>query len=92
MTYAQVSSLRRQRERRGFVECAPRLGSHDRMTAIDILQQHQRDLKDDPERLSTEFIVSLANCTSRENKDIIKKIIKNDEKYPIELPDLTKKS
>jgi hypothetical protein len=81
MTYAQLSTLRRQRERTGFVPSTPRLGTHDRRTAIEILQSHQNDLRDDPERLSTEFIVRLANCTSRENKDIIKEIIKDDYRY-----------
>ena len=80
MTYAQVSTLRRRREREGFVPDVPRLGTHDRRSVVEILQYHQIDLRNDPERLSTEFIVGLSNCTSRENKGIIEEIIKNDRR------------
>ena len=80
MTYAQVSTLRRRREREGFVPNVQRLGTHDKRTVVEILQYHQIELRDDPERLSTEFIVGLSNCTSRENKGIIEGIIKDDHR------------
>jgi len=58
-----VSGLRYQRERTGYKGTTHRKGTQDHRDCAEILKQHHEDLKDDPERLSTEYIAKMARCS-----------------------------